>query len=135
LGKVGVDLQLKRIPWQNYVASIRSGSYSLFRLGWDADYPDPDNLLYFNFDSAEKAHGNLTGYDNPGFDALLQQARGEQDPGRRLEIYRKAEQTLLADAPIIPLMQQVAFFGLRKGITGFDADLLGQVDFAQLKKS
>ena len=134
LDKVGVDLQLKRIPWQNYEAAIRSGSYSLFRLGWDADYPDPDNLLYFNFDSAEKPRGNLTGYDNAGFDALLQQARGEQDPDRRREIYRKAEQMLLADAPIIPLFQQVALFGLRKGITGFDADLLGLVDFAQLKK-
>jgi len=134
LDKVGVDLQLKKIPWQNYEASIRSGSYSLFRLGWDADYPDPDNLLYFNFDSAEKTRGNLTGYDNTGFDALLQQARSEQDPDRRLEIYHKAEQMLLADAPIIPLFQQVALFGLRKGITGFDVDLLGRVDFAQLRK-
>jgi ABC-type transport system substrate-binding protein len=133
--KVGVDLQLKKIPWQNYAASIRSGSYSLFRLGWDADYADPDNLLYFNFDSAEKQQGNLTGYDNAGFDALLQQARGEQDPERRQEIYRKAEQMLLADAPIIPLFQQVVLFGLRKGITGFDVDLLGRVDFAQINKS
>lgn len=135
LDKVGVDLQLKRIPWQNYGASVRSGSYSLFRLGWDADYPDPDNLLYFNFDSAEKQHGNLTGYDNSAFDALLQQARGEQDPDRRQAIYQKAEQVLMADAPIIPLFQQVALFGVRKDITGFDVDLLGQVNFAQLKKS
>jgi oligopeptide transport system substrate-binding protein len=135
LGKVGVDLQLKKLPWQNYGAAVRSGSYSLFRLGWDADYPDPDNLLYFNFDSAEKQHGNLTGYDNSAFDALLQQARGEQDPDRRQAIYQKAEQVLMADAPIIPLFQQVALFGVRKGITGFDVDLLGQVNFAQLKKS
>jgi peptide/nickel transport system substrate-binding protein/oligopeptide transport system substrate-binding protein len=133
LDKVGVDLQLKRIPWQDYETAIRSGSYSLFRLGWDADYPDPDNLLYFNFDSTEKT--NLTGYDSAKFDALLQQARSEQDPGRRQEIYLQAEQTLLADAPIIPLFQQVAVFGLRKGIAGFDVDLLGQVDFAQLRKS
>jgi hypothetical protein len=41
----------------------------------------------------------------------------------------------MADAPIIPLFQQVALFGVRKGITGFDVDLLGQVNFAQLKKS
>ena len=134
LDQVGVDLQLKKIPWQTYEASIRSGSYSLFRLGWEADYPDPENLLYFNFDSAEKLRGNLTGYDNAGFDALLQQARGEQDADRRQEIYSKAEQKLLADAPIIPLFQQVALFGLRKGIAGFDVDLLGRVDFEQLQK-
>jgi hypothetical protein len=41
---------------------------------------------------------------------------------------------MLADAPIIPLFQQVALFGLRKGITGFDADLLGRIDFAQINK-
>lgn len=135
LDKVGIDLQLKKIPWQNYETSIRSGSYPLFRLGWEADYPDPGNLLYFNFDSAEKPRGNLTGYSNPGFDALLQQARGEQDPNRRQEIYQKAGETLLADAPIIPLFQQVALFGLKPGITGFNVDLLGRVDFVHLKKS
>jgi len=135
LDKVGINLQLKKVPWQNYEASIRSGSYQLFRLGWEADYPDPDNLLYFNFDSAEKLRDNLTGYNNAGFDALLQQARGEQDPNRRQEIYRQAEATLFADAPIIPLFQQVALFGLRPGITGFDTDLLGRVDFTHLKKS
>ena len=134
LDKVGVDLQLKKIPWQNYETSIRSGSYSLFRLGWEADYPDPENLLYFNFDSAEKLRGNLTGYDSAGFDALLQLARGEQDESRRQVIYQKAEQKLLADAPIIPLFQQVALFGMRKGIAGFNVDLLGRVDFDQLRK-
>lgn len=135
MDKVGVDLQLKKVPWQNYEASIRSGAYQLFRLGWEADYADPDNLLYFNFDSAEKLRGNLTGYNNTGFDALLQQARGEQDPNRRQEIYHQAEGTLLTDAPIIPLFQQVALFGLRPGITGFAADLLGRIDFDQLKRS
>jgi ABC-type transport system substrate-binding protein len=135
LGKVGIELQLKKTPWQDYQASIRSGSYTFFRLGWEADYAEPGNLLHFNFDSTEKHRNNLTGYSNSGFDALLQQARSEQDPARRQELYRRAEEMMLADAPVIPLFQQVALFGLRKGVAGFDVDLLGRVDFERLAKS
>jgi ABC-type transport system substrate-binding protein len=135
LDRIGVDLRCRKISWQSYEVAVRSGSYTLFRLGWDADYADPENLLYFNFDSAERARGNLTGYDSTRFDALLQQARDEQNPSRRQEIYQKAEQVLMADAPIIPLFQQVALFGVRKGVTGLNVDLLGRVDFDQLKKS
>jgi ABC-type transport system substrate-binding protein len=135
LEKVGVNLQLKSVPWQNYEAAVRTGAYALFRLGWDADYAEPGNLLYFNFDSAEKSRGNLTGYSSSEFDSLMRQARAEQSDDRRLEIYRQAEQVLEQDAPIIPLFQQVLQLGLRKEVSNCKVDLLGMIDFDHLRKT
>ena len=43
------------------------------------------------------------GYANPAVDALLDKARAEQDMPRRVEAYRRAEEMVLEDAPVIPV--------------------------------
>jgi len=45
-------------------------------------------------------------YSNPAVDRLLLQARAEQDPTRRVDLYRRAEEQILEDAPIIPIWHQ-----------------------------
>lgn len=135
LGQVGIDVDLKKLAWSAYRKELLTGDYALFRLGWEADYPEPGNLLYNNFAGGGKSGGNLTGYNNSEFDALMKQARLEKDHARRREIYRQAEEKMLADAPIIPLFQRVTTFYLQKEIEGFDVDLLGRVDFTRIKKS
>jgi ABC-type oligopeptide transport system substrate-binding subunit len=43
------------------------------------------------------------GYANPAVDSLLLGARREEDLGRRVELYRQAEELILDDAPILPV--------------------------------
>lgn len=134
LARVGVQLELRKVPWDRYRSEVRSGGVQLFRYGWEADYPEPGNLLYSSFASGEKAWNNLTGYCNSDFDRLLREARGEPNPARRAEIYDQANQMVIADLPVIPLFQKVATFYLRKSIRDFRSDLLGRVDFARVRK-
>ena len=51
--------------------------YQMFAAGWIMDYPDPEDILDILFNS--KSRQNNTGYSNPEVDALLVQARTEQD--------------------------------------------------------
>ena len=60
----------------------------------------PDNFLTKLFHS--RSSRNFFGYGNPAVDALLGRARNEPDVLRRVELYRRAEQTILDDAPLIP---------------------------------
>ena len=46
---------------------------------------------------------NHTNYNNPEVDALLEKARVETDETLRFSIYNEVEQTILDDAPWIPL--------------------------------
>jgi oligopeptide transport system substrate-binding protein len=132
LGKVGVDVNLKKRPWSEYQMELREGKHPFFRLGWEADYPEPGNILACNFASWEREHNNFTKYSNSKFDSLLQDARKERDFTRRQEIYRQAEGVLLTDLPAIPLFQRVAVFVCKDRITGLEIDLLGRLDFSRL---
>lgn len=134
LGQVGIDVNLKKIPWNSYQSEIREGNVHFFRLGWEADYPEAGNLLYNIFPGNPNASNNYTGYFNRSFDQLLRQARSEPDPVRREEIYAMADQMITSEMPVIPLFQRVATFYLRNKIKGFNVDLLGRVDFSRIAK-
>ncbi|NPV28425.1 MAG: peptide ABC transporter substrate-binding protein [Firmicutes bacterium] len=135
LGQVGIDLQIRKIPWQKFQNDLRKGIYPFFRLGWEADYPEAGNILYYNFASTEIGRNNYTRYRNETLDALLREARGEQDPERRAGLYRKAEEIILAEAPVVPLFQRVAVFVYRRELQGFSVDPLGRIDFSRLWKT
>jgi ABC-type oligopeptide transport system substrate-binding subunit len=73
----------------------------IFLRAWFADVPDPANFLVKLFHSASPF--NYMGYVNPAVDALLDKAGAEQDMPRRVEAYRRAEEMVLEDAPVIPV--------------------------------
>ena len=74
----------------------------MFLYAWYADVPDPDNFLFKLFHS--RSPRNFFRYANPSVDDLLLAARSAPDLQRRVELYRKVEQLVLDDAPLIPMM-------------------------------
>jgi peptide/nickel transport system substrate-binding protein len=73
-----------------------------FRGSWIADYPDAENYLSV-FYSKNPAPPNYTRYNNPEFDGLFEQALAETNDSLRYELYRKADQVMIDDAPVVPL--------------------------------
>ena len=78
-----------------------SVSFGGFGLSWIADYPDPENFLDGLFHT--NSSNNQTGYSNPDVDRLLEQARVETDESARYELYHRAENLILEDAPWVLL--------------------------------
>lgn len=132
LGQVGIDVKLKKIPWNRYQSEVRGEDVHFFRLGWEADYPEAGNLLFNIFPGSSDDGDNYTGYCSQGLDRLLQEARLEPDPQRRQEIYRMAVQLLSSEMPVVPLFQKVVTFYLGKRVDRFCVDLLGCVDFTRI---
>lgn len=104
---LGVEVEIQRVDWGDFLRDINQGMYQMFFLGWSADYPDPQDFLDIHFHSASE--GNSTGYANPQVDALLEQARVEQDEAKRFALYRQAEAIIIQDAPWIPLYHGVQY--------------------------
>ena len=48
----------------------------------------------------------LTPLAAPAVDALLESARDESDMARRVEVYRRIEEIIVEDAPVIPMSHQ-----------------------------
>jgi peptide/nickel transport system substrate-binding protein/oligopeptide transport system substrate-binding protein len=102
LEAVGIKAEFHYLTdWPAFARQIAEGKLPIFLHGWYADVPDPDNFLFMLFHS--QSPRNLFGYANPVVDGLLSRARGEQDPLQRVELYRRAEELIVDDAPVLPI--------------------------------
>jgi ABC-type transport system substrate-binding protein len=100
--EIGVRVEFRyNTDWPSFNRDAYDGKFSIFRYGWVADLPEPENFLYRLFHSQSRS--NLTRYVNSRVDRILDQARIEQDSLKRVSLYRDVERLILDDAPVIPL--------------------------------
>ncbi len=114
---LGVEVQVEYLEPSKFTESARQLHGQLVWYGWCADYPDPENFLdvLYHTDS----NFNVAGYTNPELDTLLEQARVELDPTKRLGLYQQAEHILLSDYATIPVMHNVYDVLVKPRIQGF----------------
>ena len=83
---------------------LRKGAVQLYYLGWNADYPDPENF-FFLLDGAEgkvaKAGENASNYVNAEFDRLFAEMKNMDNTPRRLTLITRMNRLLQEDAPWI----------------------------------
>lgn len=118
LDAVGIHIDEERISHEEFVQRVKKeGRPYIYATGWYADYPDPDNFIYVLFNS--KA-GDILGtrYKNPVIDELSEKARRSLDLDERIELYRKAEEIIIDDAPLLFLYHERAVVPHRKEIKG-----------------
>jgi peptide/nickel transport system substrate-binding protein/oligopeptide transport system substrate-binding protein len=102
LAAIGVRAEIRyQTDWSSFSRLLDDGKLPVFLYARYANVPDPDTLLFTLFHS--RSARNVTRYANPVADDLLQQARTAADLQRRVDLYRRAEQVILDDAPIIPI--------------------------------
>jgi oligopeptide transport system substrate-binding protein len=98
---LGVTVDLPQLQFGQFLQDLDEGTFQAFSLGWVADYVDPQNFLDIKFYS--ESANNETMYSNPEVDALLEEARTEQDQAKRFKLYQQAEEIIVQDVPWIPL--------------------------------
>ncbi len=97
-----VELRHIQLSAEEFKARRLEGRLPAFRVGWIADFPDPDNFLHFLLNSKAQTVYSL-GYRNAELDRLTAEARVTIDPGQRKQLYRRAERLVYEDCPVIPL--------------------------------
>ena len=110
--ELGLQVEIQQTEWATFLEDVNQERYQMFSLGWGADYPDPENFLDLLFHS--ESDGNRTNYSNPEVDAILEQARVEQDWTRRSELYNQVEEMILEDAPWVLLWNDEDWYFLIK---------------------
>jgi oligopeptide transport system substrate-binding protein len=98
---LGVDTRAQNEDWKVYLNRLKTDPPAMFRLGWGADYPDPDNFM--NLFTSYSGNNN-TRWKSKEYDSLIEKAAGETSTTKRLALYKKAQALLLEkDAVIVPL--------------------------------
>ncbi|MGZ3693903.1 MAG: peptide ABC transporter substrate-binding protein [Bdellovibrionota bacterium] len=98
---LGVHTRAQNEDWKVYLNRLKSDVPAMYRLGWGADYPDPNNFMDLFTSYSENNHSQ---WKSKEYDTLIEQAAGESSMPKRLAMYKKAQTMLLEkEAIIIPL--------------------------------
>ena len=127
---LGVTVELDNQEWKVYLKRLKTATPPIFRLGWGADYPDPDNFMeLFTGDSGN----NNTHWRNARYDALVAEAASMVDPKRRLQFYNDAQRLLTEqDAPIIPLFVATQNFLVKPRVHGLHPNAMEMLQFKRV---
>ena len=100
LRDLGLSIQVTALDWAAYLKLVEDGGTQWHRMGWLADYPDPENFLTVLFHSRNIGPpGNTSRYSNPEVDRLFDEADRLPAGPARLAKYRDAEKLIVEDAP------------------------------------
>jgi ABC-type transport system substrate-binding protein len=133
LGEAGIPVQVDVVPKSLLLDLTANGKTLFFRGSWIADYPDAENYLSV-FYSKNPAPPNYTRYKNPAFDALFEQALAEPNDSLRYILYRRADQLIIDDAPIVPLWYDRVVHLVQPGVKGFGTNALNLLELRRVKK-
>lgn len=102
-------------------ARTRKADTEAFRAGWIGDFQDPVNFL----DILQSVNGqNDTGFADPAYDALLEQAAAEPEPDRRKALLAEAEALMLEHQPVMPIYFYVSRRLVKPWVKGWRDNLL-----------
>jgi len=116
LDKVGIKAKLELIERAAWVRRRNSGEFDMLDMTWSADL-DPDETIFPEWHSGKP--WNFSGWANPEFDKLVSQAQVILDVKKRSELYVKAEDILMDEAPMAILTHMPEFKILSKKVKGF----------------
>ncbi|MBW1721485.1 MAG: ABC transporter substrate-binding protein [Deltaproteobacteria bacterium] len=120
---IGIKTELRTYDWPTYVAGllkpIEQSELELFLLGWGPMILDADMALYGQFHSSVNPPKGLGSsfYTNAEFDDLLEKTRREQDPQKRLALFKRASEIVWDDCPWLWLHVEKFVIAYRSDLT------------------
>ncbi len=103
---LGLDIELANEEWKVYLASLKSNPPSIYRLGWLADYPDPDNFMNLMSSASENNH---TGWSSKTYDSYVDKAVSMTNKEERRKTYSEAQKFLTEmEVPAVPIYSMVS---------------------------
>jgi len=106
---LNVDIDYVVVPFGRKLEDEKYGRAEMFRSGWIADYPSPENFLRTMYGAlvpdslSAPSYLNTTRYKNPVFDSLFEAAFAATKKEEAYANYMKAEQLMMLDAPVLIL--------------------------------
>ncbi|MBE2256323.1 MAG: ABC transporter substrate-binding protein [Ignavibacteria bacterium] len=138
LKEVGITMKLQQIQFAQHLDNIDAGKASFYRLGWIADYPDPESFLNLYYgknvpkNPNEPSPINSMRFVNPEYDRIFEQAITTQDRTQRMKLYEQAEQIAVNQAPMLYIYYDEDYRLLQPYVKGYALDPMHRVNFRNL---
>lgn len=100
--KINIQLVSRATDYNRFQDKIRHGDTQIFNLGWNADYPDPENFLFLLYGpqgKVAKGGENSSNYHNLEYDRLFEQMKNMQNNATRQAVLDRMLEILRRDSP------------------------------------
>ncbi len=134
LQQIGIPVQVEVVQKSLLLEQTAKSEALFFRGSWIADYPDAENYLSV-FYGKNPAPPNYTHYNNPVFDALYDKALTEKNDSLRYILYRKMDQLVIEDAPVVPLWYDMVVHLVQPNIHNFYPNSLNLLELRRVIKN
>ncbi|SVC53079.1 uncharacterized protein METZ01_LOCUS305933, partial [marine metagenome] len=126
---LNIDIQLESQEWKVFLNRLQIDPPQIFRLGWGADFPDPDNFM--NLFTSTSGNNRLR-WSNPHYDELVALGATLNNSKERQRVYDKAQRILTEiDVAMIPLFVSTQNLLIKSYVKGFE---INSMELMYLKK-
>jgi oligopeptide transport system substrate-binding protein len=127
LEEIGIKVQVDITQKSLLLEETAKSQALFFRASWIGDYPDAENYLSV-FYSENPAPPNYTRYRSSAFDILYRNSLIENNDSIRYQLYRKMDQLVMDDAPVVPLWYDQVIHLVSPAVSGFEANGLNMLE-------
>lgn len=114
LKKIGIEMEIEVVQPAEFSTTLLTypPNFDMNPLNWGAAANDPSYMATIFMSVSAKGGYNVSGFSNPEFDGLIEQAKKTPDAAKQAEMYGKAAQIFNDEAPIIFLAAQRDYWAL-----------------------
>lgn len=117
LAEVGVQVTIEAYGADELSEKIRTRDYDMLLYGQSLGY-NLDTFAYWHSSQASEIGFNLSNYQNPSADLLIEKIRGSFDSSEREEMLSKLASTIAEDVPAIFLYTPTFYYLVDAKVTG-----------------
>ena len=133
---LNVNLKIKLCSMQERNEAIHSGKAKIWRAGWIADYPDPENFLCLfyggNISENDGSVVNDFKFSNKEFDQLYEKGLRELDNDKRNELMVKCDQLVIDHAAVMPILTDDFIVMVNVRVKDLKTNPLQALDFSKI---
>ena len=120
--ELGISCDLDNMEWKVLLKKQHAREFDMSRLAWIGDFLDP--LTFLDLWEGDNPN-NRTNWDHTGYNDLIDAARLEADPQKRLGLLNRAEQIYVEELPSMPLYYYVNHDLVKHWLKGYQPHLQG----------
>jgi ABC-type transport system substrate-binding protein len=140
MAAVGVPLKGEFLDIPTLTRRIESGNFQMFDYGWQADYPDAENLYQLLYSKNVVPGPNAGSFASDAYDRAYEASRFMVNGPERLKHFKVMNQIVKDEVPIIVTINALRFGITQKWMSNFKRNLLTpeyafvDIDMARKKK-
>jgi len=135
LERAGINTKIEVTQGASLRELVAKNGINFFNGTWIADYPDGENYLSLFYSKNKIPFGpNYTGFNNPGFDKLFEQAYNVKSDEERYALYRKMDNIIMANAPVVVLYYDKRVNLYQNNISGYSLNAQNLLTLKHIKK-